>query len=340
METATTTPTATTTSTGTPAAAPATSAPSTGSTPSQRPTSFAQAFEADAARTVSTSTEMPASATASPETTTAPSATPAQTGEPPKERWESILANARTKAGEDALAKWRQSYGWAEQISRDDLAAWGQIAGRMANDPVGHISDLIAEIQNHDTYGPQLRSNAARLLASARGPQRVDLEPDLVVTDANGNVLERSYSAKKQMAIMDQRLADALAPYKQESEQRKQVEAQTHAERQAQETTRAMHATVDAQFEEINGILDVSDPKSEDAQQMYRGVSALMEANPTLSYVAAATKFRNAYAKTKAEAKVLDELKTKAAANSVSPNSVGTSTKKRPTSFLDPSLKW
>jgi hypothetical protein len=341
----TTTTTSTPGSTSSPvSAAPATSAPAATPTPSQRPT-FAQAFAADAA----------AQQTA-PATSTEPAATVPVAGQPtsgetkgpiPFDVHHTALQNARTKAEADALAKWRQQYGWAEQMTagdRDGLQRWAQLADRMSSDPIGHITDLIQELQNHTVYGPQLRSQAGRLLAGARGPQRVDMTPDLEVRNDQGQVVERSFSAPKLLAILDQVVNDKLSPLQQDANQRKAAEQQAQRQTEARAEMQRISTAADSMLEDINGILDIDDPKSSDAMQLYSEVTKVMEQYPTLSGYRAALHVRDSILKpsaaAKAQAAAVDSLKTQAAAQSVKPSGAATPATKRPSSFMDKSLTW
>jgi hypothetical protein len=200
------------------------------------------------------STASPAVASPAPSSTPAPAtAAPAQeptttvnqtSPEPPKERWPDILDNTRKKTREEVEKEW-EPHAWAKQIPREQLTAWAQHADRISRDPIGHIESLIAELSSHATYGPQLRSQAARLLAGARG-NRVDATPDLEVTDASGRVIDQAFSAKKMMAIVQQTVSDALgkevAPLKQEFATRRAAE-------QARETHAHIEKSADAMLE-------------------------------------------------------------------------------------------
>lgn len=56
---------------------------------------------------------------------------PAGTNEPPKERWDDILANARAKATEDAL----KPYGWAKDLNAEEATAALGLVATLRKDP-------------------------------------------------------------------------------------------------------------------------------------------------------------------------------------------------------------
>lgn len=121
------------------------------------------------------------------------------------------LENARVKGGEEALAKWRQQYGWAEQIAQPDLQRWGATADRLLTDPVQYWKDLGAELQAHPTYRQQLQQSmqTERQQREASQPP----EPDVQIVDADGRVVGMSYSAEavaRREALLEQRLVQRL----------------------------------------------------------------------------------------------------------------------------------
>lgn len=348
MDTATTTSTPSSSATSTPSpAAPAISAPATPITPEQRPT-MAQAFAADAARSVSDPAESgdaPAiAAPASPETASVTTPAPEKKGPIPFEVHETALKNARTKAADEALAKYKQDYGWAEQIPRATLETWARLSERMSTDPIAHIAEIIAEVQHHPTFGPQLRSQAARLLGGAKGQAKVDMEPDLVVRSDDGQVVAKSFSAEKVLALMQQVADERVAPLKQESEARKAEAQRRAAEAKAQAMQQQVEATVNDVMEDIHDTLNITDPKTEASIALLAEVNRLMDEHPEWSAHKAAREVRKTRIAPSLEAKAtsaaLDDLKTRAAAQSVNPAGAVVSTTHRPTSFHDKSLKW
>lgn len=306
---------------------------------------MAQAFANDATQQTTTPTATEdAAAITQPVATEPASVTPAKTGEPPQEKWPTILANARTKAADEALAKHRETYGWAEQIPQAQLQEIARQTQRISSDPVGHIRDLVAEVGNHPTFGPQLRSEFARILGSARGQAKVDLTPDFQVVGNDGQVAGQAFSAEKTVALIQQAVAEAVSPLKQESVERKTAADQQAAMQKAAADLAKVSAKVDDVMTEMHDILDITDPKAEASVALYAAVNDVMAKNPTWSAHKAALEVRKTQIKpgldAKAQQSALDSLKTKAAAQSVNPAGAAVSTTHRPMRLTDPSLKW
>src|SRR3990167_1681017 len=169
-----------------------------------------------------------ASATATPVIT---GAHPTQdiTGEPPKERWADILANARSKAEGETRTKleqeYRQKYGWADDFQ---------------NDPLSFLDQRLA---THPQYGAQLTAWAARHLGARRGTQPAIAEkpkPDVPVVDAQGNVTGYVYSDKQQDVLdewrWEQRQAkfdERFGPLEKLSQRIEQAEQTAHVQEEA-----------------------------------------------------------------------------------------------------------
>jgi hypothetical protein len=130
--------------------------------------------------------DTPAAATAQPGAETAPPDEPSieGKGEPPKWRWQDILANARETAAKEADAKARQEYEWAKDIAaqeRDGLLVW---RAAMNGDP-----QAIARIKSN----PQAAQWIKGLVAEAQPPQ-VDAEPEPDLQAGDGSLV---YSATR-----------------------------------------------------------------------------------------------------------------------------------------------
>jgi hypothetical protein len=146
--------------------------------------------------------------------------------EPPQHRWADILENARKKAAEEAVAQFQQQYRGGEL----------QIAERFKADPVGFITQAVAELQAHPQFGPQLRSHAARTLAQ-RGPKaEPEPQPDLVGKDASGQEVSffSAEQARKwqqwQSNQMRQQLMQEFAPvmgFQEQLKRAQEMETQT-----------------------------------------------------------------------------------------------------------------
>ena len=332
--TTTTTPSATTEAAP---AAPATSAPASTPTPSERPQTLQEAFARDATTAPPTddSTEPAATAqTPAPEATTDPLSTEKQ-GPIPFAAHKTALENARTKAATEAVQQFERDYGWAKQVSPQEFQSFAETARQMSSDPIGFLQSFASGLQDHPVYGPQLRSQAARTLATRQAS--TPPEPDVAVTDETGRVIAHTYSdgalAKRDewlIAKVVSQMQGEIAPLK-----------QSHAEAEAQRA----HAEATAQIEsQADGILsDIKAIVGEDDAAI-AAVAEAMDAHPDWSPHRAAAHVAQTVVRPKfeqsAESKVLESLKTKAAAATPNPAGAVVSATQRPTSLLDKGLQW
>lgn len=105
-----------------------------------------------------------------------------QTGEPPKERWDSILANARTKAKEEALAE-----------HRDAL----EIVQRLRSDFSGTLTQLLDEGIADQRFADTLTTKAAAILAARRQQAKQDVEPEADLQTADGALVYSAEQSRK-----------------------------------------------------------------------------------------------------------------------------------------------
>lgn len=330
-------------------------------TVTERPT-FAQAFASDAAAVsvpATPSTESTPAVSASADATVPPAeaiateATPVSptdgkavdAGPIPLQRHKEILDGAyKERDGfKSQLDELNNNYGWARSVPREQFTQIAQTQQRLATDPVGFVRELIAELRDHETFGPQFRSEAARLLASGRQTPAVDFAPDIEVLSPQGQVVGKSFSAEKVQALVDHAVQQAIGkhvmPLQQERDQRIASEKQRSFDS-------AVQQQADTVMGDVYDILGVADPqKPTDEQQAdLTAVGQALEANPKWSVERAAKHVYTTVirprdtAKTKAD--TLAELKTKAAASSMNPAAASVSTTTRPKSFHDPALKW
>lgn len=341
-ETTTTTTTPATAPAAPPAAAPATSAPATPSSPGERPTTFAEAFARDAAVS-----ETPAAddgtATTAPSSETPDDTAPPTPGEPPREKWETILNNAREKAKQEATKEFQQQYGWAQGVDRaavEEAARMGQL---YQQDRPGFIRQMLAEALTDADLAPLVRSEAARVLANrTRGTQpeaqpAPDLSPDIPVLDAEGRVVTQTYSAERVQQIVQQAISDAigkeLAPLKQDYQTRQQREQAIQQQQALQQQSESIYADA---LETLPGF------KEHEASiaEAFNAIPASVPADRALRMAwkqVVGDKLANA---DQVKAQTITDLKTKAAASTVNPATAGIATTKRPTSFHDASLSW
>jgi hypothetical protein len=176
-------------------------------------------------------------ATTTPPASSAPlESDPASNAGPiPFDRHKAAIENARQKAIEEHQTKWREQYGWAEQIDRQQLEAWSETAREMSADPVAFTQKLIAELQNDPRYAAQLRSHAARVLGQRQQAQQQDTEPQADLQTEDGTPVFSAkrlaewhqWNTRRQEQAMNERLAPLQQTHEklQAAEQQAQVKA-------------------------------------------------------------------------------------------------------------------
>lgn len=319
-------------------AAPATSAPAPTPTPAERPQTMAEAFARDAASSTPDVSETAPAATVQADATTEIGDSTTAPGPIPFTAHKTALENARTKAKDAALAEFQQQYGWAMQADRSIVETGMQIGQLYQADRPGFIRQVLAEAITDPTLAPLVRSEAARVLGSRQqpqAPQAPDLSPDIPVLDAHGQVVTQTYSADRVQQIVQQAIQDALGkeltPIKQDFESRQQQE-------QARQQQQALQSEVNEIYREATDVL----PGFEDHKDEIAKVFATIPGDPAKALRAAWKQVvggKLAVAD-QVKADTLKTLQTQAAASTVNPAAANVSPTKRPSSFLDPSLRW
>jgi hypothetical protein len=257
------------------------------------------------------------------------------------------LANARTKAAEDAIAP----YSWAKQVSQQEFQQVTELAKRASADPIGYLQDFIKELQQSPEHSAQLRSLAAKALAQRQPAQpEQEPQPDLPIQLEDGRVVHL-YSAEQQA----KREAFLQGKWMQGVRQELQPLQQTHdtlqAERQALAQQKEMDSFTARERDASSKWKGMNDPAFRSkviarlAQMPVSGTDpAIVSLALREAYMAERDESDTAHAATqtqKAQASVLDSLKQKAAAaSSVNPGSAAPSTPRRPKSFFDTGLQW
>lgn len=236
-----------------------------------------QAASPDAGKTGTATTAQPASGE---------KAAAAPAGPIPLEVHQKALENARAKASTEAIAQYREKYGWAEKIPEQQLKQWGSMANRIATDPIGYVSDLLKEIEAHPVHGPawKARNGAAQPAAAA-----ASLDPDVQIVDDKGQPVGKTFSAERVQAIVKQAVDEALGrevqPLKTEYANRQaETEKQRRADLEKQQTE-AAHKSADSILAEIEKILDGD-------KSLFDEVDKTMAQNPGMSAHSAALKVR------------------------------------------------
>lgn len=317
---------------------------------SDRPATFTEAFARDSAGVDSQSTtpdssvEPTASASAD---ATVPPAAQEETGVHPSSPEPGPLPFKRHKEILDGAYKERDTYKaqlegfkdyeWVRQIPAQDFRAVVEKIQRANTDPVGFFRELYTDLANHPTHAQQLRSEAARLLASGRSSEPANLDPDVEITDGQGRVIGRTFSDERMRALMQrtaQETREALlkefGPLKSDWEQR-----QTEA-RQA-EQQKALNAQVDAIEADIKEIVGTDEDALKAVAEALRAPE-----NDGLDARRIAIKVFRTHVKDKlaqqAKSEELDSLKKRAAASGLNPGAAVVAQKRRPTSLTDPAL--
>ncbi len=233
--------------------------------------------------------------------------TPAASGEPPRERWDDILSNTRTKTRSEVEAEYRQKYGWADQFQ---------------SDPYSFVDTWVDQLAAHPQYQAQIYAKAARMLQSRRGaaqPQQVaeEPQPDVPIVDGHGNVTGQTYSAKQlkqwrdwdwaqKQSTLDQRL-QPLEEMRTTLEQHAvQQQVQQQADRHATETLTELRRDPHFKAHESKVKKALMD-HPEWGDNVHRAYHHVLQTDILPSFT------RNA------ESNVLGQLKTQAAGGTVNP---------------------
>lgn len=232
------------TDTSTPAAVvsttPTTETPA--ASPPARPTSMRDAFDKAQAKL----SAPPGAATTQPAETKTPDGTPTATKGPiPFDVHETSMRNAREKTRAEVETEYQTKYGWVEN-QRSQIEQAVQLANLYSTDKAGYVRQLLSEAANDPTLAPVVRSEAARIMGAHRNDAAIDLEPDISVSDANGQIVSQTYSAQKVQAIVQKAVQDALA---------KEVAPlkQAHEATQHREALQQIDATAKTQATEVMG---------------------------------------------------------------------------------------
>jgi len=208
---------------------------------SERPATAQQAFAHVAAEMETEAAAQPDGATTPPAATTDPGAPPPSStkqGPIPFDVHSKALENARTKASEEALAKHREQFGWAEQVDRAAVEQAQRLGQLYAQDRAGYVRQLLSEAAADPVLAPVVRSEAARMLAQGRGAQAPSFEPDIPVYDDKGQLVAQTFSAAKVQELIKHVVAEALgkelSPLKTDFESRQQREQAETLQRELQ----------------------------------------------------------------------------------------------------------
>jgi hypothetical protein len=169
---------------------------------------------------------------------------------PPEKAWPTILENARTKSANDVRAQ----YG---NLPPEKLREFAGIAQQMTADPIGFLNTFAAQLANHPTYGPQLRSSAGRTLAAQPAARP---EPDVQVLNGQGQVVGMTYSAERMQAVTEWDWAQREA----QLNQKIQPLVSAHEKQQQDAQVAAFQKEVDTNAEgELSRVNEILEGKTE-----------------------------------------------------------------------------
>lgn len=107
-----------------------------------------------------------------------------QSGEPPRERWDSILSNARTKAAQEARQAAESEFNQRFQPYKD-----------FETDPWTAVQQWLEKAERHSVFGPMVKQHYQSRQQQAH-PQ-AEPQPDVPIVDGNGQVTGKTYSAER-----------------------------------------------------------------------------------------------------------------------------------------------
>jgi hypothetical protein len=171
----------------------------------------------------STTGEQPVAATQLPPDPA--TTTDAVKGEPPKERWDSILANARTKAREEALAEHKNAL---------------EIFKSLQSDLPGTLTQMLEEAAGDQRFSDQITAKAAAILNARKAQAKADSEPqpDAVMRYEDGTQ-EPTYTPAQQRKWAEwnsrQMKSGLLNDLKPLLEMKEQIDAHRETQRVTQE---------------------------------------------------------------------------------------------------------
>lgn len=190
---------------------------------------------APAAVTPSASSSTPASATPTPAPQSSSPVTPgadagvsahASSGEPPKERWNDILENARKKTRAEVAQEYQQRYGKYEQFETDPWSA---------------VQTWLEQASTHSLYKPHVQEWVNKYTQSTQPKHQGDEpKPDVPIVDGTGQVTGYTYSDKQlrqwqnwNEAKLTQQWEQRLTPIEQQFAEQRQERQQQQVVQQA-----------------------------------------------------------------------------------------------------------
>jgi hypothetical protein len=205
------------------------------------------------------------------------------------------------------LKTFKEQYGWAESVQRDQLEQMAQWYSRYQGDPGDFLEHAYQEALSHPVHGATVKSRIGRMLASMKAQQQQQperIEPGIPVMNDRGEIVAKTYTDAQLEQLLQQKLDAALDPYKQDLETRKQ-----RAEREQRQEQ--VNARADA---------DIAYVKARPGfAKFQKDILATFQANPKMTIRDAYDAVMDTKLPAEAEAKVLSDLQQKAHAQTVNP---------------------
>lgn len=300
------------------------------------PTTFAQAFAADAS-SASTPSDQSTTPPAAAQPGTEGEGQPQQTDRSPfipRERFDEVNTE-RT-----SLKEWKERYAWAEQVNPTDLQEALRIAQLSQRDPIGYLQEFVKELQAHPTHSAQLKSLAAKALAARSQTPQAPLEPqpDLPIQLEDGRVVQlysAEQQAKREAWLQQQWLSSVEQKFQPVTQTLETLQAERAAAVQQQQVDHFVTTT----YADVQTWPGMEDKANQVAVGKYLADRHLSSNDPREVQILLNEAYRKVVLPTlsnKAQSALLDTLKTKAAAStSVNPGSAATTTPKRIDKFSD-----
>lgn len=324
--------------TGTAVASTPASGGESGASSAPAPNTFAEAFARDASLASPQATDpSDAAAAAQPDgSETSPQQQDDRSPFIPRARFDEVNNSLKE------LKAWKEQRAWAEQVNPHEFAQIQQIAKHFAGgDTIAGIQALLAEARKDPAVDAQLRSFYGRALAQARSQQAQapsEPQPDLPIQLEDGRVVHL-YSADQQA----KREAWLQQQWLSQVEQKFQPVTQTietlQAERAAAERTQQIEHFVTTTYQDVATWPGMESKDAQAAVARELAAARIDPNDPREVQIALNAAYRRVVLPTlgkQAEAKLLESLKTKAAAaTSVNPGSAAASTPRSVRSFKD-----
>lgn len=325
----------TTTPVETPATTPAAPATTETAAPpptSQRPTSFAEAFEQVAAKQEQDPAANQETAATAPPADTVPVGE--KKGPIPFDVHEKSMANARTKERDAVMTEVQPRIQQLEShvatlmgLPPQEIAEVVKFSRDFSTNPRGFTFTALKTLLADPVHAAQTRSEIARMFSGLRQPSTVADVPDVQITDEAGKAIGSLRD------IVQSFVGPILTPLQQDLQARKDAETKAKVEATRAEHRKAEEAKRDAALADVDALLEIGKDTPEPEQvALYQAISAHLDKGLTPHQAAMAVRKSHVMPKLegKAHTTAVNDLRRKAAGNTAT-GTAATATPKRPT---------